>query len=244
MLTLEQLKQAVHQPGVTKTDIALLCVGAAGAKAAPTTAVKKLALEAGVKGARVLNFTAHLHSAEDRVFKTPEGWELTEAGRTYVAGLTAQQLSSSPAANEAQSLRALLPKLKSEDARTFITEAIVCAEQSLFRAAVVLSWVGAIALLYDAVISKHLAAFNAEATRRDPKWKPAKTADDLGRMKEATFLEITFAVSIIGKNVKQELDGCLKLRNGCGHPNSLKIGPNKVAAHLETLALNVYAVFG
>jgi hypothetical protein len=30
-------------------------------------------------------------------------------------------------------------------------------------------------------------------------------------------------------------EDCLKLRNGCGHPNSLKIGANKVAAHLETL---------
>lgn len=244
MLTLEQLKQAVHQPGVTKTDIALLCVGAAGAKAAPTIAVRKLALEAGVKGAKKLNFTAHLHSAEDKVFKTPEGWELSETGRTYVAGLTAKQLSSSPAADEAQSLRALLPKLKSEDARAFVSEAIVCAEQSLHRAAVVLSWVGAMSLLYDAVVSKHLAAFNAEAAKRDPKWKVAKTADDLSRMKEATFLEIAQAISLVGKNVKQELDGCLKLRNGCGHPNSLKVGSNKVAAHLETLALNVYAVFG
>lgn len=244
MLTLEQLKQAVHQKGVTKTDVALLSVAAAGAKAAPTTAVKKLALEAGVKGAKTLNFTAHLHSAEDKVFKTPEGWELTELGRKYVAGLTAQQLSTSPAANEAQSLRALLPKLKSDDARTFLSEAIVCAEQSLFRAAVVLSWVGAIALLYDQVVSKHLAAFNTEAATRDPKWKVAKTADDLGRMNEANFLEIAVAISLIGKNVKQELNGCLKLRNSCGHPNSLKVGPNKVAAHLETLALNVYAVFG
>ena len=91
---------------------------------------------------------------------------------------------------------------------------------------------------------KHLAALNAEAAKRDAKWKPAKTADNLGKMKEATFLEITESVGMIGKNVKQELEACLKLRNACGHPNSLKIGPNKVAAHLETLALNVYALFG
>jgi hypothetical protein len=49
---------------------------------------------------------------------------------------------------------------------------------------------------------------------------------------------------MIGKNVKQELEACLKLRNACGHPNSLKIGSHKVAAHLETLALNVYATYG
>ena len=107
-----------------------------------------------------------------------------------------------------------------------------------------MSWVGAVALLYEEAVTNHLAALNAEATRRDSKWKSAKNTDDLGRMKEATFLEIAGAISMIGKNVKQELEACLKLRNACGHPNSLKIGSHKVAAHLETLALNVYAMYG
>ena len=243
MLTLEQLKQAVHRKSVTKTDAALLCVATAGAQAVTTGVVRKLAGEAGVKGAKTINFSAHLSSAEDKVFKTPQGWELTDDGRTYIAELAAKELSASPAAAEAKSLRILLPKLKNDDARAFLAEAIVCAEQSLLRAAVVLSWVGAVALLHDHMVAHHLVAFNTEALKRDQKWKPAKTTDDLGRMKEATFLEIAEAVSVIGKNVKQELDICLKLRNGCGHPSSLKIGPNKVAAHLEILALNVYAVF-
>lgn len=244
MLTLDQLKQAVHRSSITKTDAALLCVAASGAKAAATSAVRKLAVEAGVRGAKKINFSAHLSSAEDKVFKAPQGWELTEAGRKYVAGLAAKELSTSPAASEAQSLRVLLPKLKNDDVRAFLAEAIVCAEQSLFRAAVVLSWVGALALLHDEVLAHHLAAFNAQALKRDPKWKPAKTADHLGRMKEATFLEIAESVSLVGKNVKQELEVCLKLRNACGHPTSLRIGSNRVAAHLESLALNVYAVFG
>lgn len=243
MLTLEQLKQAAHRRGVTKTDVALLCVAAGGAVAVSVGNVRKLALEAGVKGAKNINFSAHLSSTEDKAFKSIGGWELTDAGRQYVASIAAQGLSTSPAAVEAKALRALLPKLTNEDARTFLTEAIVCAEQSLFRAAVVLSWVGAIALLHEAAIRGYLAGVNAEALRRDPKWKPAKTVDDLSRMREGTFLEVAEAVSLIGKNVRQELDACLKLRNACGHPNSLKIGSNKVAAHLETLTLNVYGVF-
>ena len=244
MLTLEQLKRATHRKGITKTDAALLCVATAGGKASSTAIVRKLAIEAGVKGAKKINFSAHLASAEDKVFKAADGWELTDTGRQYVAGLAAQGLSASPAASEAQALRALLPKLKNDDAREFLTEAVVCAEQSLFRAAVVLSWVGAMALLYERAVAKHLPSLNAEAVLRDAKWKAAKTTDDLGRMKEATFLEVAQSVGMFGKNVRQELEGCLKLRNSCGHPTSLKIGANKVAAHLETLALNVYAVFG
>jgi hypothetical protein len=127
--------------------------------------------------------------------------------------------------------------------KDFVTEAIDCVERGLSRAAVVLSWVGALSVLYDHVITKHLSAFNSEAQRRDAKWKPAKTADDLARMKESDFLNVLEHLSIIGKSVKQELEGCLKLRNGCGHPNSLKVGENTVAAHVEQLVLNVFSQF-
>ena len=40
-----------------------------------------------------------------------------------------------------------------------------------------------------------------------------------------------------------ELRNCLDRRNGCGHPNSLKIGPNTVAHHIEILLLNVFKAF-
>lgn len=243
MLTLEQLKGVVHKKGISRTNVALLCVAAAGGQGVPTSKAKQLAVQAGVKKGKDINFSAHLGSAEDKVFRTPSGWELTPAGRAHVAALSGEVLSSSPAATEAKALRALLSEVKHNDGVAFVTEAIVCAEQSLFRAAVVLSWSGAVSTLQHEVVSKHLAAFNAEATRRDAKWKAAKTPDDLGRMKEATFLQVCEAISLFGNNVKQELESCLKLRNACGHPNSLKIASNKVAAHLEVLTLNVFAVF-
>ena len=82
-------------------------------------------------------------------------------------------------------------------------------DAQLLRAAVVLSWVGAVSVLQNAVVAKHLTDFNAQATKRDPKWKAAKNADDLSKMKEAMFLVILESISMIGKNVKQELEGCL-----------------------------------
>src|SRR5262249_27285499 len=112
-----------------------------------------------------------------------------------------------------------------------------------FRAAIVLSWVGALAVLYDHVVAKHLSAFNGEALRRDTKWKAAKTADDLSRLKEYDFLQILAAISVIGNNVKTELEGCLTLRNGAGHPNSLRVAEHRVNSHIETLVLNVFARF-
>ena len=111
------------------------------------------------------------------------------------------------------------------------------------RAAVVLSWIGAVSVLQRYIVDHKLNDFNTEAVRRNSKWKEAKTTDDLGLMKEVTFLDILQAISILGKNVKQELLKGLTLRNGCGHPNSLKLAEHKVSAHIEDLILNVYSQF-
>ncbi|MCY3973106.1 MAG: hypothetical protein OXF52_02740 [Candidatus Dadabacteria bacterium] len=106
-----------------------------------------------------------------------------------------------------------------------------------------MAWVGAMSILYQEVCNKHLDAFNKEASVRFAKWKNATNADGLTQMKEYNFLQVIHAINIVDKNVKGELENCLQLRNSCGHPNSLNIGQNKVAAHIETLILNVYGKY-
>jgi hypothetical protein len=172
-----------------------------------------------------------------------DGWQLTTPGRERVRTLVGPA-ASSPVAHLLPKLRSELAKIKNPQAAAFIEEAIKCLEVKLVRAGVVLSWVGAVAVLYDHVIAKELGAFNTEALRRDAKWRPAKTADDLARMKEADFLNVLESISILGKSVKLELEGALRLRNGAGHPNQLKIGETRAAAHVESLILNVFAQFG
>jgi hypothetical protein len=141
------------------------------------------------------------------------------------------------------SLRQTASTVTSQQARTFIEEAIGCAEARFHRAAIVLSWAGAVSVLHDHVVVNHLEAFNAEARRRDQKWRAARSADDLSRMKEHDLLDVLEAISVIVRNVKTELQGCLKLRNGCGHPSSLQVSEHRTAAHIETLVLNVFASF-
>ncbi|MBI5683946.1 MAG: hypothetical protein HZC54_02600 [Verrucomicrobia bacterium] len=146
----------------------------------------------------------------------------------------------------ASSLRQHAKRITDQDTSAFLDEAIKSFEAGLYRAAVVLSWVGAMSLLQDEVFGRHLHAFNAEAQRRDADWRAAKAKDDLSRMKESDFLDIIGSppLSIIGKNVKEELkNNCLQLRNGCGHPNSLKIGESRASAHIEVLVLNIFAKF-
>ena len=243
MLAKDSLKDLLHQSGLANTDKLLLCLSVDADTAKAVLDIKRLAVDAGLRGASKWNVSAMLGRSKGMAIRTNAGWELTSAGRERVATI-AGPLNANPTRKVSASLRAQLAGISGPDSAAFVEEAISCFESGLFRAAVVLSWVGAVSVLYGEVVGNHLAAFNAEAVRRNAKWRPAKTVDDLARMKESDFLDLAEAISTLGKSVKQELQGCLTLRNGCGHPNTLKLAEHRVASHIEVLILNVFAVFG
>lgn len=247
MYSTDDLKARIHDKTLTRTQIALLLLGALGSGSHPVRDVRSAAVAVGrrdVANARRWNLSTILGRSDGLAIRDPTGWELTPAGRATVADLMGVKLAGSATRVVASNLRGQLKLVTNEDVRAFLVEAVECFESGHYRSAVVLSWVGAVAMLHDHVVAVHLAAFNAEASRRDKKWKSAKTADDLGRMKEHDFLNVLEALSVVGKNVKQELqNSCLALRNGCGHPNSMIVGENRVAAHIEFLIDNVYTKF-
>lgn len=188
------------------------------------------------------NPAATLSRSKGLAIRLPDGWEISETGKQHLRNLGVTTMS--PAAMKvATDLRLHMAKIVNVNTKAYVEEAIKCHEAELYRSAVVMSWLAAVDVLHHEVVANHLHAFNAEAKRIDVKWKTAQTADDLGRMGEDDFLNRLASISVLGKNAKEELLKCLKLRNGAGHPNSLKIGQNMVASHLETLLLNVFEVF-
>lgn len=204
--------------------------------------IRGAASEAGFKIPSRWNESLILGRSKGLAIRVPAGWEITDSGKAHLRNLGVTKLS--PAAVQvAVDLRKHLATITNPDIKAFIEEAIKCYEAELLRSAVVMAWLAAVSLLHREVVQKHLAAFNAAAHKRDNKWKDAVNEDGLGLLKEDTFLQCLQDISLIGKNVKEQLQAALKLRNGCGHPNSLKIGPNVVASHIETLLLNVFDKF-
>jgi hypothetical protein len=198
--------------------------------------------EAGFKIPKKWNMSDVLGRSGGLGIRVPAGWELTDLGKNHLRNLGVESVS--PAAMQvAADLRKHLDNVQNVTTRAFVEEAIKCHEAKLYRSAIVMSWVAAIDVLYRAVVANHLADFNAEALRVSNKWKAAVNEDGLTKMQESDFLDRLVPIGVIGKNVKEELAKALKLRNGCGHPNSLKIGPNMVASHIETLILNVFEPF-
>lgn len=204
--------------------------------------LKAIGIENGLVEISKWNISQLLKDLGANAVKLPAGWVASNSGKSVLNELGVLN-QSSPALKSNVLLRKYLSKVTSENSKNFLEEAVSGLEHGLLRSAVVLSWVGAVSILHEEVITNHLTDFNNEAARRNPKWKPAKNVDGLTAMKEHDFLQVVSAISLLGQNTKQELEQCLKLRNSCGHPSTLKLGENRVASHIEILVLNVYQQF-
>ncbi len=242
MLDISSLKNLLHQAGFSQVDKLLLCAAFNIDEPKSVNTIKSIAKQAGFRLVDKWNVSSILSKSGGLAIRTDNGWELTNIGKARVVQLAGAAVSGFTP-KVASGLRSHLSSISNHESAAFLEEAISCYETKLYRSAVVLTWVGAIAVLYDFVIAYKLVEFNAEATKRNLKWKIAKTKDDLANMKEYDFLQVLHAISVIGKSVKDELEGCLKFRNGCGHPNSLNTGESRVSGHIETLMLNIFSKF-
>lgn len=242
MFDQEVIKELLARADLSARDKLLLCLAEEPLAARKASDVRDLAISLGLREAKGWNVSRYLSAAKTLAIRTSAGWELTQPGKSHVASICGPLLPSVTAL-VVSGLRKQLPVIKSTTTKSFVEEAIKALEAQLFRAAIVLSWVGAVSVLYDHVVACCLSDFNAEAGKRDTKWKSAATADDLSRLREHEFLQVLVAISVVGKNVKDELEVCLKLRNGCGHPNTLIVGEHKASAHIETLIQNVFTKF-
>lgn len=244
MLTLEEAKRILHGPrlGSKEQLFVVLAIKPVGALAVQK--IKERCAAVGLPRLAKKNISDVLSSATGAVARTPQGWELQQPGILRVREIAQTANVNLVITHSSQSLRGHAETITDNLTKSFVMEAITCFEAQQHRAAVVFSWAGAVALLHRHVFSNKLVEFNAEAVRRDAKWRVAKQQDDLGRMKEHEFLDVCEAIGVLGKNVKQILQNeCLMLRNACGHPNSVSIAENSVAAHIEKLIKNVFSRF-
>jgi hypothetical protein len=243
LVSTNHLVDTLARSDVTRKDklLALLAHGASS----PVTVgeLKNLAESQGLREIEKWNVSAILGGAKREAARLKEGWVLTTAGKEYITLHELGPTPDSPVKDVLRDLRAVSAKINDLRPRQFVDEAIRCLEAGCLRAGIVFSWVGAVAVLHEHVFRLHLASFNAEAKRRDPKSKEAKSLDDLGLLKEHDFLDILQGICVLDKNTKQQLQRALELRNSQGHPTSLAVGERQAAAHVELLILNAYSRF-
>src|SRR5271155_4284970 len=158
--------RSIHKKGLSQSNALLLIIASEGSLPKRPDAIMQLGLSAGVRNIKKWNVSARLAASNGKAINTPTGWELTDSGREHLARELGVDLGASPMHKAASGLAKQLSKIKNSQTREFVEEAIECLDHGHRRAAVVLSWVGATALLQEYVVSKRRDDFNAEATRR------------------------------------------------------------------------------
>lgn len=235
-------KNVLCRKDLSQLDKILILLSVDSQKPKTAREITQLGIELGVSKINTWPISSRLVNADERVIRTPDGWELSAFGLEYVSKNLGIQIEDQPLPLPSK-LRQHLTTINNPDTKKFLEEAILCCEYQLYRSAVVLSWVGAVSILFDWIIANKLNDFNAALVTKFPNSKPIKTVNDFGKLKEKDVLEILYSISVIDKNIKQELEKCLVLRNSCGHPNKLQFAEHTVAAHLEILSLNVFEKF-
>ncbi|MCM2354911.1 MAG: hypothetical protein NDI63_14920 [Pseudobdellovibrio sp.] len=227
-------------PKLTQTDKILIVLLVLDAPTKPNK-IQSVLSDHGIREAKKWNMSQLLKATKHAV-SLKDGWTLTSNGKSSLKEKLG--IGEVKEAKIITSLRDHLPKIKLTQNREFIEEAIRCFESKCFRAAVVLSWTGAMGVLYDEVIKNHLTTFNRNLMAKFPKSKTIVSFDDLALLSENDFLELAYSSSVIDKNVKMHLQNTgLKLRNSCGHPNTFKVSEHQVQAHIELIMLNVFEKF-
>ena len=138
-------------------------------------------------------------------------------------------------------LQRTIAKVKDEERRIFLAEAISCIGVEARRATIVMTWIAVIDHLYEYILLKKLIDFNTALSRRPDKYSRVTvvTKDDFEDIKEKVFIEVVRSAGIVTNDVRKILDEKLGIRNTCAHPSTVIIHDAKVVNFIEDLIDNV-----
>lgn len=180
---------------------------------------------------------------EGKYIKRKLGYELE---RTFFNNIK-NKISNEPKKIQASDdLNILIPKIKDEQEKSFLEEAINCYRVSAFRATIILVWILTIDHMQKHVFnnSKRLNDFNF-ALKKNPEKKLTKIQnyDDFSDLKESSFIKLMRSAKVINNDVQKILKEKLDTRNSAGHPSSIIIGEHKATEFILDLTQNVLLKF-
>jgi hypothetical protein len=142
-------------------------------------------------------------------------------------------------------LQFLTEKIKSDESREFLEEAVSCLNVGAKRAAIVMTWILTIDTLQEYIFTRKnkLDDFNKEWLKTNNKNKSITNIKEFSDIKEERFIELCRASGIIDNNERKILDVKLGIRNTASHPNKIKIKDSKVIDFIEDLIENILNKF-
>jgi predicted nucleotide-binding protein len=85
LLTDAILREVIHQPNLSRTDILLLCLAVGADNPKQVKEIQRLAIDAGVLGVKKWNISIILSRTEGWAIRIKDGWVLSRDGKAYVS---------------------------------------------------------------------------------------------------------------------------------------------------------------
>ena len=142
-------------------------------------------------------------------------------------------------------LEGLLKKVKDQNSKEFLKDALSCYKIGVTRATIIMTWILVINRMQEYILShkNKLLDFNNEWIKVNKKNKAVTNLSDFSDIKEEKFIELCRASGIVDNNERKILDQKLGIRNTASHPNSIKIKDSKVIDFVEDLIENILVKF-
>ena len=139
-------------------------------------------------------------------------------------------------------LKRHLATLSDPDLRDYLHEAVSCFEHGFSRAAIVLSWCSAYAILRQWLFSRHVASMNAVMAR----WKTPKTItriEDFDEISERVVIDTARTAGAFTKEQHKQIVMLLDQRNSFAHPTGRRAQAPISEAYLTQVIDEVIAKF-
>lgn len=138
-------------------------------------------------------------------------------------------------------LTKIISKVKDNNKRRFLSEAIACIEIRAKRATLLMTWLVTIDHLFDYILSHKLSEFNTAISKRSDRYNKIVIVekDDFSDVKEIVFIEVCRSAKIINNDIRKILDEKLDIRNTFAHPSDVELHDSKVVNFVEDLIDNV-----
>lgn len=202
--------------------------------------LRALLLRGRVKNAKSMNVADVLSKAAPYVHQAGKQgakilWALTASGEGRVRELLGLPASDVEIENDVATIEILVNTVPDRDVADYLHEALKCLQVNALRATVVFVWSAVTKEIRERVFASGANAVDAAIAKHDqsPRRKTISKNDDLTSVKEKLLIQVATDLGIFDSNEKGVLEGCLDLRNKCGHPGRYNPGPKKVSGFVE-----------
>jgi hypothetical protein len=170
-------------------------------------------------------------------------WEVTLGRTETIATPSSRAIATDPRLQLIDDLRTLTGAINRAEVRSFLDEALRCLEVGAFRAAAIMAWAGAIAVLQDGADQHGLKIIEEAAKSVNRKAHDLRNRNDLQYFTDDLLLNSFEKAGLINKTELGLLLQQLKRRNAYAHPSGVEPSVEEVRAIIAELVRIVFSRF-